>query len=228
MSEERENDTQWLMRHNVPQLFESMVRGLISARPEDPLAYLLQYNEDQLDERRKDAEAKKAAEAEAEAAAAAAQAETVPAETAQDTDAAAAESGSQYCYVVCTSSHCALFTLPTFIVFLLQVRHGHRIDNFVDDWTEKAEKPYDPPLTDEGKEAALALGKEFLAMPEEVRPTVIIASPFTRCLETAAGIAKGLGLSSMQANRQLGEIHDPRVCARRMHECLPHPRSQHR
>eukprot|EP01059_Diplonema_ambulator_P037079 TRINITY_DN961_c0_g1_i2.p1 TRINITY_DN961_c0_g1~~TRINITY_DN961_c0_g1_i2.p1 ORF type:complete len:271 (+),score=37.95 TRINITY_DN961_c0_g1_i2:48-860(+) len=91
------------------------------------------------------------------------------------------------------------------------VRHGHRIDNFDDTWAATAARPYDPPLTEEGKATALALGKEFAEFGAEERPTLIISSPFTRCIETAIGVAKGLGLKEISVHKALGEIHDIQV-----------------
>eukprot|EP01064_Diplonema_japonicum_P021160 TRINITY_DN3070_c0_g1_i1.p2 TRINITY_DN3070_c0_g1~~TRINITY_DN3070_c0_g1_i1.p2 ORF type:complete len:229 (+),score=43.63 TRINITY_DN3070_c0_g1_i1:1205-1891(+) len=100
-------------------------------------------------------------------------------------------------------------TLETQNVYI--VRHGHRIDNFNDNWHATAERPYDPPLTDEGKQAAFDVGEEFATFDATERPTLVISSPFTRCLETAAEIAKGLGLKEINVHRSLGEIQDIQV-----------------
>eukprot|EP01063_Lacrimia_lanifica_P023435 TRINITY_DN3095_c0_g2_i2.p1 TRINITY_DN3095_c0_g2~~TRINITY_DN3095_c0_g2_i2.p1 ORF type:complete len:733 (+),score=195.67 TRINITY_DN3095_c0_g2_i2:86-2284(+) len=93
--------------------------------------------------------------------------------------------------------------------FVYTVRHGHRIDDAEPSWT--SDRPYDPPLTDEGHAAAVVVGSEFAALPAEERPSYVITSPFTRCVETAAGIASALGLREVHVHQQLGEIYNPQV-----------------
>ena len=41
------------------------------------------------------------------------------------------------------------------------IRHGERLDNVDYDWVMTAERPYDPPLTDEGTREALEAGHRF-------------------------------------------------------------------
>eukprot|EP00659_Diplonema_papillatum_P010131 gene10131-15575_t len=89
--------------------------------------------------------------------------------------------------------------------YVYVVRHGHRIDDFDPDW--KSDKMYDPPLTQEGVEAAGLLGREFSSMHVSKQPRLVVSSPFTRCLQTAAAIAKTLGISTIHVHHQLGEIH---------------------
>ena len=48
---------------------------------------------------------------------------------------------------------------PTQRVFI--IRHGERLDNVDYGWVEKAERPYDPPLTDDGVKEALEAGQRF-------------------------------------------------------------------
>eukprot|EP00755_Sulcionema_specki_P006399 Sspe_Gene.35346::Locus_17134_Transcript_1_1_Confidence_1.000_Length_513::g.35346::m.35346 len=38
--------------------------------------------------------------------------------------------------------------------YLYTLRHGHRVDAFDDSWTSQSDRPYDPPLTEEGKQCA--------------------------------------------------------------------------
>eukprot|EP01061_Rhynchopus_euleeides_P006034 TRINITY_DN15119_c0_g1_i1.p1 TRINITY_DN15119_c0_g1~~TRINITY_DN15119_c0_g1_i1.p1 ORF type:complete len:311 (+),score=83.29 TRINITY_DN15119_c0_g1_i1:61-993(+) len=187
----RDPDTiKWVKQAALPQLLDRFARELLRERPDAPMRFLRELLES-------DMAAKEQGTIQAEP--------TVPmepfqsreseAETARPSDASGEDETSaplvgdtQFCYIV---------------------RHGHRIDDAVKDWT--SDRPYDPPLTDEGKQAAEDLGKEFSQFSDEEKPTLIVCSPFTRCLETAAGVAKGLGLRSVRVHHQLGEIHDPRV-----------------
>lgn len=43
---------------------------------------------------------------------------------------------------------------------LIIIRHGERLDNVDPDWERTAERPYDPPLTDDGEEEVRTLGQE--------------------------------------------------------------------
>ena len=41
------------------------------------------------------------------------------------------------------------------------IRHGERLDNVDYEWVMKAERPYDPPLTEDGSREALVAGERF-------------------------------------------------------------------
>ena len=41
------------------------------------------------------------------------------------------------------------------------VRHGERLDNVDYGWVRRAERPYDPPLTDDGMKEATEAGERF-------------------------------------------------------------------
>lgn len=41
------------------------------------------------------------------------------------------------------------------------IRHGERLDNVDYEWVMKAERPYDPPLTEDGTREALMAGERF-------------------------------------------------------------------
>ncbi|MDY7013107.1 MAG: histidine phosphatase family protein [Cyanobacteriota bacterium] len=67
-------------------------------------------------------------------------------------------------------------------------RHGNRLD-FVDpDWFAIAERPYDPPLSDDGVVQAQELG--YRLQSENIKH--IFASPFLRTVQTAYEVAKVL------------------------------------
>jgi broad specificity phosphatase PhoE len=73
------------------------------------------------------------------------------------------------------------------------IRHGERLDwNMRDrgeNWIPTADRPWDPPLTDQGREQANALG---LALPKILEtlnlPSIaaVYSSPFYRCRQTAS------------------------------------------
>ena len=79
-------------------------------------------------------------------------------------------------------------------------RHGERLDYMSRDelgvnWTAQADRPYDPPLTEHGKEQALKLGQHLAGELERlgIPPiTAIYTSPFLRCLETSIFASNGL------------------------------------
>lgn len=71
------------------------------------------------------------------------------------------------------------------------MRHGDRLDNFDPQWTEKAARPWDPPLVFEGKVRAFGTGKKFnksLGFPIHR----VFVSPFLRCLQTASEVVHAL------------------------------------
>lgn len=69
-------------------------------------------------------------------------------------------------------------------------RHGSRQD-FVDPaWHQTADRPHDPPLSEEGLIQVRQLAKRM--QPEGI--SAIFSSPFLRCIQTAAPIAELLNL----------------------------------
>ena len=70
---------------------------------------------------------------------------------------------------------------------VIVIRHGDRIDNFEPLWTEKAARPWDPPLVTNGKVRAFCTGKNLkkeLGFPIHR----VFVSPFLRCLQTASEV----------------------------------------
>lgn len=89
--------------------------------------------------------------------------------------------------------------------YLVVARHGERLDYVSRDagnpWTPTATHPYDPPLTDHGKQQAHKLGSHL--RQEMIRRgippvTAVYSSPFLRCRQTSVEAAKGL--SSADSN----------------------------
>ncbi|XP_065859214.1 uncharacterized protein [Euphorbia lathyris] len=65
------------------------------------------------------------------------------------------------------------------------MRHGDRIDNFDPLWAAKADKPWDPPLVDEGKVRAFCAGRNLKSSLDFPIHRVFV-SPFLRCIQTAS------------------------------------------
>ena len=70
------------------------------------------------------------------------------------------------------------------------VRHGERIDVVEPEWLSTAERPHDPPLTEYGRQQAAVTGAHLAARGDRV--DFVYTSPFLRCVQTAAAIAKHL------------------------------------
>mmetsp|Transcript_4994 Transcript_4994/g.8669 ORF Transcript_4994/g.8669 Transcript_4994/m.8669 type:complete len:266 (-) Transcript_4994:909-1706(-) len=89
------------------------------------------------------------------------------------------------------------------------VRHGERQDYVDATWVKRADRPWDPPLTPQGKMQAKAAGKrirdEITRDHGVPKPTRVYCSPFTRCVETAAEIANELGVVELRVEYGLAE-----------------------
>nr|QDL88563.1 UBASH3A-like protein isoform X1 [Cymbidium sinense]QDL88592.1 UBASH3A-like protein isoform X1 [Cymbidium goeringii] len=70
------------------------------------------------------------------------------------------------------------------------MRHGDRVDLVEPLWLARADRPWDPPLTDVGKIRAWTTGKRLRAIGFPVHR--VIVSPFLRCLQTAAEVITAL------------------------------------
>lgn len=72
-------------------------------------------------------------------------------------------------------------------------------------WPDRARRPYDSPIIDSDLPARQAkeLGKEGFG-----RQTLIVCSPFRRCLQTAGVVARTLGVPSVTVSLQMGERMD--------------------
>jgi broad specificity phosphatase PhoE len=69
-------------------------------------------------------------------------------------------------------------------------RHGNRLDFVNPEWFNTAERPYDPPLSEDGLEQAKQLGQRLVGE----RIAHIFASPFLRTVQTANEVANILNL----------------------------------
>jgi broad specificity phosphatase PhoE len=89
------------------------------------------------------------------------------------------------------------------------VRHGERLDYVMKDrglnWIPSTTRPWDPPLTDNGKAQAKALGTELPTMLSKLDlPPIsnVYSSPFYRCRQTAAGLCESS--ASLKVKVELG------------------------
>jgi len=69
-------------------------------------------------------------------------------------------------------------------------RHGNRLDFVNPEWFNTAERPYDPPLSEDGVVQAKQLGQRLVGEPI----AHIFASPFLRTVQTASVVADALDL----------------------------------
>jgi len=72
---------------------------------------------------------------------------------------------------------------------LILTRHGERLDLVDPQWKLTAANPHNPPLSRRGEEQAHRTG----VLLKDAGITRIFCSPFYRCLQTAHGIATGMG-----------------------------------
>tara|TARA_A100001015_G_scaffold321200_1_gene450728 strand:- start:1506 stop:3275 length:1770 start_codon:yes stop_codon:yes gene_type:complete len=101
------------------------------------------------------------------------------------------------------------------------IRHSVREDNDPTDqvWSDKIDRPYDPPISFKLPHELIGVslserdkreGREKLPMEKAIELkdynfTRIISSPFRRCLQTAAIIAKNLGIKTIDVDKGIGE-----------------------
>jgi broad specificity phosphatase PhoE len=114
------------------------------------------------------------------------------------------------------------------------VRHGERLDyaerdqrnrnwvQYAKDRPERGHAPWDPPLTDRGKEQAQRVGQHlcrraqiaFIVNGEECAPcpvTAVYTSPLLRCRQTACEIRRGINLALSRPRPRLIPDEPPRA-----------------
>ncbi|GAA5785899.1 histidine phosphatase family protein [Chitiniphilus shinanonensis] len=95
------------------------------------------------------------------------------------------------------------------------VRHGQSAGNVARDAAEAAslptidiaERDMDVPLSELGRRQALALGAWFGQLPSAERPSVVLASPYLRAMQSAQLLLEGAGM----AENELTLRHDERL-----------------
>lgn len=83
---------------------------------------------------------------------------------------------------------------------ITMMRHGDRIDYFVESWRSEAARPWDPNLIPEGHTRALFTGKKLITQLGYPIHRVF-TSPFLRCVETASGVVSGLYADNHNGNQ---------------------------
>lgn len=75
--------------------------------------------------------------------------------------------------------------------YIVVMRHGDRLDNVDPLWITQSERPWDPPLHQQGKTRAFTIGqrlRQTLGAPINR----VFVSPFLRCLQTASEAVRAL------------------------------------
>eukprot|EP00466_Bigelowiella_natans_P009346 jgi/Bigna1/88814/estExt_fgenesh1_pg.C_380141 len=98
---------------------------------------------------------------------------------------------------------------------MVVIRHSVRLDNDKKaTWPGRNERPYDSPICDKKlpiDQADVMKKKGYGGFD------LIVCSPYTRCLQTAALIAKHLGVSRLRVNKSIGEV---RRCVRKIQKAV--------
>ncbi|KAG7566296.1 Histidine phosphatase superfamily clade-1 [Arabidopsis suecica] len=79
------------------------------------------------------------------------------------------------------------------------MRHGDRIDNFEPLWVSTAERPWDPPLVQDGMIRAFRTGQRIRSQIGFPIHRVFV-SPFLRCLQTASEVVAALSAVNVDPN----------------------------
>lgn len=90
------------------------------------------------------------------------------------------------------------------------IRHGERVDRKQKGWTQNSQRPWDTPLTHNGKDQAFLSGLAIAKACEEYDlplPSRCFSSPLHRCVQTATGVIKGLNATqSRHISQELNRI----------------------
>ncbi|XP_073147034.1 uncharacterized protein [Henckelia pumila] len=97
---------------------------------------------------------------------------------------------------------------PLLFQNVVVMRHGNRLDNSDPAWITTAERPWDPPLNDSGRDRAFATGR---SIPSQLGFPVhrVFVSPFLRCLETASGVVAGLLAVTDKRSDSVDDVNVP-------------------
>src|SRR5690606_5666416 len=102
--------------------------------------------------------------------------------------------------------------MPDEVAALWLVRHGQSVGNVANDEAhatgrhrlDLADRDMDVPLSELGREQSVALGTWLGQQPPEVRPDVVVSSPYVRAAETARLIVE-------TAELDVRIVHDERL-----------------
>ncbi|CAN8280219.1 unnamed protein product [Cochlearia groenlandica] len=85
---------------------------------------------------------------------------------------------------------------------IIVMRHGDRLDHVEPQWVTTAERPWDPPLVQDGKARAFKTGQRINYQNRSKIHRVFV-SPFLRCIQTAAEVVAALSDISSVDNSKL-------------------------
>mmetsp|Transcript_107364 Transcript_107364/g.309099 ORF Transcript_107364/g.309099 Transcript_107364/m.309099 type:complete len:325 (-) Transcript_107364:33-1007(-) len=91
---------------------------------------------------------------------------------------------------------------------LVVLRHSERLDHVDPNYKntpEGKEWPFDTPLTEAGVKLAHSVAEELAELHDEVHFAMVATSPYRRCMQTAAEVAKLLGLKVI-IDQEVGEV----------------------
>ncbi|KAJ1749278.1 hypothetical protein GGH19_002102 [Coemansia sp. RSA 1807] len=99
--------------------------------------------------------------------------------------------------------------LPVGCVTCYFVRHGERIDHIDDTWAQRAQTPYDPPLTNDGHMQAQRTGALIHTLEQNAASStqrteyLVLTSPFLRCVQTSEELCRGFHRQHTQMHSSL-------------------------
>ncbi|KAL0547700.1 hypothetical protein IC582_012124 [Cucumis melo] len=113
-------------------------------------------------------------------------------------------------------------TSPDFYQNLVVLRHADRLDFSDHSWTATADRPWDPPLMEDGFVRAFNSGRAIL---NDLGSPIhrIFVSPFLRCLQTAAQVVAAVHHVSADsaATSQLKVSIEYGLCEKLNHKAIP-------
>lgn len=86
------------------------------------------------------------------------------------------------------------------------MRHSERLDDVDDSWIASTDRPWDPPITERGREIAYEAGCRLRA--ENWGISRIVVSPFLRCVQTAVEVLRALLEVDGQQEGSFGKNND--------------------
>jgi len=126
----------------------------------------------------------------------------------EDTDEFNVGMGGACCGLQSLLPFCSSWRSQPFKQTLVLLRHSERCD-YVDprykETQDGQEWPHDTPITTNGVVLAKDVAKELNRLHKQVRFAAIICSPYRRCLETAAVLARRLKIPTM-IDQEMGEV----------------------
>jgi len=99
---------------------------------------------------------------------------------------------------------------PPFEQTMVVLRHSERKDRVDPSWPTSQDSkdwPHDTPITQKGVELAKSVAEELVDVHSKANFVAIACSPYLRCIQTAAEVAKLLNLPVL-IDQEMGEVRD--------------------